>query len=279
MIDLHGAYNLLKIKEGDENLAAFRTKYGSYEDLFMPFGLTNALASFQNLVNDMFADLLNNFFVIYLDDIIVFSSSEEEHVKHVASILQRLRDNRLFSKASKCVFHASRVEYLGYFVSSDGLKMDSAKVQHILNWPHPKNITALQSFLGFANFYCLFIKCYSKKMTAFTSLLKKEPPFIFNEEALTQFEILKDALTTAPIFSHFNLSLPTIVETDASYYALGAVLSQVNDSENHPIAFDSCKLLQQSSAMKFMTRNSLAYFGLSSNGELFFFLFPILLKS
>ncbi|MBW0583536.1 hypothetical protein O181_123251 [Austropuccinia psidii MF-1] len=177
--------SLGRIKEGDEHLTAFRTKYGSYEYLVMPFGLTNAPASFQNLVNDIFADFLEVFVVVYLDDIMVFSSSEEEHVKHVASVLQRLRDNNLFAKASKCVFHASSVEYLGYVVSNDGLKMDSSKI-------------------------------------LLSSSMRK---------------------LSAPILSHFNPSLPTIVETDASDYALGAVLSQVNDSGKHPIAFDSRKLL------------------------------------
>ncbi|MBW0498388.1 hypothetical protein O181_038103 [Austropuccinia psidii MF-1] len=242
-IDLCGAYNLFKIKEGDENLTALRTRYGSYEYLVMPFGLTNAPASLQNLVNDIFADFLDIFVVVYLYDIMVFSSSQEEHVKHVASILQILMDNDLFAKASKCVFHASSVKYLGYVVSSEGLKMDSSKVQKILNWPQPKNIKALQSFLGFANFYHCFIKNSSKKISALTSLLKKDSTFIFNEEALSQFQILKEAFTTSPILSHFNPSLPTIVETDASDYALGAVLSQVNDSGKHPIAFDSRKLL------------------------------------
>ncbi|MBW0474335.1 hypothetical protein O181_014050 [Austropuccinia psidii MF-1] len=215
-IDLCGAYNLLRIKEGDEHLAAFRAKYGSYEYLAMSFGLTNAPASFQNL---------------------------EEHVKNVASVLQRLRDNNLFCKASKCVFHASSVEYLGYVVSSDGLKMNSSKVQQILNWPQLKRIKALQSFLGFSDFYCCFIKNYSKKITALTSLLKKDSALIFNEEALCQFPILKEAFITASILSHFNPSLPAIVETDASDYALSAVLSQVNDSGKNRIAFDSCKLL------------------------------------
>ncbi|MBW0557061.1 hypothetical protein O181_096776 [Austropuccinia psidii MF-1] len=242
-INLRGAYNLLRIKEGDEHLTAFRTKYGNYEYLVMPLGLTNAPASFQNLVNDIFSHFLYVFVGVYLDDIMVFSSSEEEHVKHVASVLQRLRDNNLFSKASKCVFHAPSVEYLGYVVSIDGLKMDSSKVQQILNWPQPKTIKALQSFLGVANFYRCFIKLYSKKISSLTSLLKKEPPFIFNEEALSHFQSIKEAFTTAPILSHFNPSLPTIVETDASHYALGAVLSQVNDSGKHPIAFDSRKLL------------------------------------
>ncbi|MBW0530480.1 hypothetical protein O181_070195 [Austropuccinia psidii MF-1] len=121
--------------------------------------------------------------------------------------------------------------------------MDSSKVQGILNCPQPKNIKALQSFLGFANFYCCFIKNYSKKITSLTSLLKKDSPFIFNEEVLSQFQILKEEFTTAPILSHFNPSLPAIVETDTSDYALGAVLSQGNDSLNHPIAFYSPKLL------------------------------------
>ncbi|MBW0524650.1 hypothetical protein O181_064365, partial [Austropuccinia psidii MF-1] len=197
----------------------------------------------KNLVNDIFSDFLDVFVVVYLDDIMVFSSSEEEHVKHVTSILQRLRENNLFSKASKCVFHASSVEYLGYVVSSEGLTMDPSKVQEILNWPQPRNIKALQSFLGFANFYCCFIKNYSKKITSLTSLLKKDSPFIFNEEALSQFQTLKEAFTTALILAHFNPSLPAMVNTDASDYALGAVLVQVNDSGKHPIAFDSGKLL------------------------------------
>ncbi|MBW0534854.1 hypothetical protein O181_074569 [Austropuccinia psidii MF-1] len=242
-IDLHGAYNLLRIKEGHEHLTAFGAKYGSYEYLGMPFGLTNAPASFQNPVNEIFADFLDIFVVVYLDDIMVFSISEEEHVKHVASVLQRLRDNNLFSKSSKCVFHASSVEYLGYIVSSEGLKMDYSKDQKILNWPQPKNIKARQSFLGFSNFYHCFIENYSKKISALTSLLKEDSPFIFNEEALSQFQILKEAFTTAPILSHFNPSLPTIVDTDASDYSLGAVLSQVNDSGKHPIVFDIYKLL------------------------------------
>ncbi|MBW0466513.1 hypothetical protein O181_006228 [Austropuccinia psidii MF-1] len=242
-INLHGAYNLLRIQEGDEHLTAFRAKYSSYEYLVMPFCLTNALASLQKLLKDISTDFLDIFVEFYLDDIMVFSSSEEEHVKHVASVLQRLRDNNLFAKASKCAFHSSSVEYLGYVVSSDGLKMDSSKVQQILNWPQPKNIKSFQSFLVFASFYCCFIKNYSKKITGLTSLLKKDSPFIFNEEACSQFQILKEAFTTSPILSHFNPSLTTILETYVSYYSLGAVLSQVNDSGRHPIAFDCCKLL------------------------------------
>ncbi|MBW0528290.1 hypothetical protein O181_068005 [Austropuccinia psidii MF-1] len=173
----------------------------------------------------------------------VFSKSEEEHVTHFSTVLSRLRANNLFAKASKCLFHVSSVEYLVYFVSSEGLKMDQEKVQHILNWPPPRNLKALQSLLGLANFYCHFIKNYSKKISSLTSFLKKDSCFPLNEEAHSHFHQLKEAFTTAPVLSHFNPSLPTILETDASNYALGAVLSQVSDSGKHPIAFISRKLI------------------------------------
>ncbi|MBW0583629.1 hypothetical protein O181_123344 [Austropuccinia psidii MF-1] len=184
----------------------------------MPFGLTNARASFQNLVNDIFQDLLDVYFVVYLDEIMVFSKSEEEHVTHASTVLSRLRANNLFAKSSKCLFHVSSVEYLGYVGSSEGLKMDQAKVQQILNWPPPRNLKALQYFLGFANFYHRFIKNYSKKISSLPSFLKKDSCFPPNEEAL---------------------------KTDASDYALGAVLSQVSDSGKHPIAFKSRKIIPE----------------------------------
>ncbi|MBW0492477.1 hypothetical protein O181_032192 [Austropuccinia psidii MF-1] len=230
-IGLHGAYKLLRIKEGDGCLKDFRTKYGSFEYLVMPFGLTNAPASSQNLFNDIFQDLLDVYVVVYLDYIIVFSKSEEEHVTHVSTVLSGLRANNLFAKASKCPFNVSSVEYLGYGVYSEGLKMDQAKVQQILNWPFIRNLKALQSFLGLANFYHRFIKNYSKKISSFTSFLKKDSCFPLNEEALSQFH------------HHSNPSLPIIVEMDASNYALGAVLSQFSDTGKHPIAFNSRKLV------------------------------------
>ncbi|MBW0520179.1 hypothetical protein O181_059894 [Austropuccinia psidii MF-1] len=214
-IDFHCAYNLLRIKEGDEHLTCFRTIYGSFEYLVMPFGLTNAPASFQNLVNDIFQDLLDVYVVLYLDDIMVFSKSEEEHVTHVSSVLSRLRANNLFAKNSKCLFHVSSVEYLGYVASPEGLKIDQENGQQILNWLPPRNLKALQSFLGFANLCRRFIKNYSKKIRSLTSLLKKDSCLPLNEKALGQFHHCSKP------------SLPTIVETNASNYALGAVLSQI----------------------------------------------------
>ncbi|MBW0584798.1 hypothetical protein O181_124513 [Austropuccinia psidii MF-1] len=121
--------------------------------------------------------------------------------------------------------------------------MDQENVQQFLNWPPPRNLNALQSFLGFANFYRRSIKNYSKKISSLTSFLKKDSCFPLNEETLRQFHQLKEESTIAQILSHFDPSLPTIVETDASDYALGAGLSQISDSGKHPIAFDSCRLL------------------------------------
>ncbi|MBW0561743.1 hypothetical protein O181_101458 [Austropuccinia psidii MF-1] len=190
-IDLCGAYNLLRIKEGDEHLTSFRTKYGSYEYLVLPFGLTSSPACFQNL--------LDVYFLVFLDHIMIFSKSEEENVTHVSTVLSRLRANNLFSKAPKCLFQVPSVKYLGYVVSSEGLKMDQERVQQILNWSPPINLKALQSFLGFANFYCHFIKNYLKKISSLTSFLKKDSCFPLNEEALSQFHQLKEAFTTTPI--------------------------------------------------------------------------------
>ncbi|MBW0485755.1 hypothetical protein O181_025470 [Austropuccinia psidii MF-1] len=220
-IYLCGAYNLLRLKEGDEHLIAFRAKYGSYAYLGIPFGLTNAPASFQNLFNDIFYNILDIYVVVYFDDIMIFSKSEEEHVTHVSTVHSRLRANNLFSKASKCPFHVSSVDYLGYIFSSEGLKMDQAKVQQIINWQPPRNLKALHSL---------------------TSFFKKGSCFPFNEKDLSQSHQLKEAFTTAPILSHFNPSLPTIVETNASDYSLGAVLSQVSNSGRQPIAFYSHKV-------------------------------------
>ncbi|MBW0587259.1 hypothetical protein O181_126974 [Austropuccinia psidii MF-1] len=259
-IDLRGAYNLLRIKEGDEHLTCFRTKYGSYKYFVMPFGLTNSPASFQNLVNDIFQDLLDVYFVVYLDEIMVFYKSEEEHVTHVSTVLSKLRANTLFAKASKCLFHVSNVEYLGYVVSSEGLKMDQAKVQQILNSPPPRNLKALQSFLGFANFYCRFIKNYSKKISSLTSFLKKDSCYPLNEEALTQFHQLKEAFTTTPILLYPPFCKP--IPEEPNY--------KIHDKELLGIVWALKRwrafLLSLSSPFEFLTNHSSLQYLMTSKG-------------
>ncbi len=161
-LDLRNAYYLVRIREGDEWKTAFNTPRGLFEYLVMPFGLSNAPAVFQALVNDVLRDMVDQFIYVYLDDILIFSRSLQEHVQHIRVVLQRLLENGLFVKAEKCVFHAQSVPFLGYIVSSEGMCMDPDKVQAVVDWPTPDSRKALQRFLGFANFYRRFIRNYSQ---------------------------------------------------------------------------------------------------------------------
>jgi hypothetical protein len=126
-IDLRGAYNLVSIKEGDEWKIAFQTRYGLFEYLVMPFGLTNAPAFYQHMMNDIFREYLDDFVVIYLDDILIFSKNEEDHENHVHLVLSKLREMNLYAKLEKCEFHQSQVEWVGYILSPTGVSMDQKK--------------------------------------------------------------------------------------------------------------------------------------------------------
>lgn len=169
-LDLRNAYHLVRIHEGDEWKTAFNTPLGHFEYLVMPFGLTNAPAVFQTLVNDVLQDFLNLFVFVYLDDILIFSRTPEEHQVHVRSVLQRLLENRLFVKAEKCEFHVSSVSFLGYVLAGGQVKTDPAKVKAVLEWPVPESRKKLQRFLGFANFYSCFIRNYGQVAVPLTHL-------------------------------------------------------------------------------------------------------------
>jgi hypothetical protein len=144
---------LLIISSGDEWKTAFQTRYGSYEWLVMPEGLTNAPAAFQRFVNSVFANRLDICVIVYLDDILIYSQDLASHKNHVQEVLRRLRKHRLYAKPKKCEFHSTSMEYLGYLLSPDGLTMSNEKVQAIVDWPEPRKVKDIQSFLGFANFY------------------------------------------------------------------------------------------------------------------------------
>ncbi len=151
-LDLCNAYHLVRIRKGDEWKTAFNTPRGHFEYLVMPFGLSNSPAVFQALINDMLRDMVDQFIYVYLDDILIFSSSLQEHVQHVRRVLQRLLENGIFVKTEKCIFHAQSVSFLGYIISSEGVRMDPDKVKALVDWPSPDSRKALQMFLGFANF-------------------------------------------------------------------------------------------------------------------------------
>ena len=242
-IDLRGAYHLLRVAPGHEWKTTFRCRYGSFEFRVMPFGLTNAPSSFQHYINDVLHEFVDKFVVAYLDDILIFSKNATDHSKHVRVVLETLRKHSLYAKATKCIFHASSVDFLGYIVGIDGLAMDPGKVKTILDWPKPKTVKAVQSFLGFANFYRRFIRDYSKVVSPLTALTKKDATFEWTSKADSSFESLKTRFTTAPILRHFDPALAAFLETDASDYAIGSILSQAGeDGMLHPVAFDSRKL-------------------------------------
>jgi hypothetical protein len=239
-LDLRHAYHLVRIAEGDEWKTAFRTRYGSFEWRVMPFGLTNAPAAFQRFMNDIFSDLLDVTVIVYLDDILIFSDDRAKHKEHVREVLRRLRIHGLYARPDKCLFSVESVSYLGFILSPDGLKMDPVKIQAIMDWPEPKKVKDVQSFLGFANFYRRFISDYSDIVIPLTRLTRKGIKWNFSDEARKAFETLKRAFTSAPVLTHWIPGRPIIVETDASDYALGAILSiQNEDGEIHPVAFHS----------------------------------------
>uniref|UniRef100_A0A803SNQ0 Gypsy retrotransposon integrase-like protein 1 n=1 Tax=Anolis carolinensis TaxID=28377 RepID=A0A803SNQ0_ANOCA len=242
-LDLRGAYNLIRIREGDEWKTAFNTCFGCHEFRVMPFGLCNAPAVFQRFMNDVFRDLIDQFLVIYLDDILIFSKDEKEHRQHVKQVLHRLRANGLFAKASKCVFHVPEVEFLGHVVSGRELKMDPHKVDAVNSWQELKTKKDVQRFLGFANYYREFIPNFAKLTVPLTQLLRKKQPFVWGREAHDAFLQLKSSFQSDNILTHPDVDKPFVVEADASSYALGAVLSQKDSSGTlRPCGFYSRQL-------------------------------------
>ena len=206
----------------------------------MPFGLTNAPAAFQHFMNEIFADLLDICTVIYLDDILIYSDSMSDHILHVREALQRLRDNGLYASTEKCEFHSTSVDYLGFILSPDGLTMDPAKIQVIQDWPEPRKIRDIQSFLDFANFYRRFIYNYSDIVIPLTRLTRKGTPWHFSDDCQNAFTAIKKAFTCALVITHWVPDVQITVETDASDYAVAAILSiTLSDGEIHPVAFYS----------------------------------------
>ena len=246
-LDLRHGYNLIRIAKGDEWKTAFRTKYGLFEYLVMPFGLCNAPASFQAMINEVLRELLDEGVIVYIDDILIYSETEEEHVLLVKKVLEKLKKANLCVAINKSHFHVKEVDYLGYIISDKGISLSPEKVKSVRNWnpPNPNAPSAVkwaQEFLGFANFYRRFIEGFSKIAKPLTDLTKKDIRFEWSDSCQEAFETLKNKFTEAPILVHYLSDRPTVIETDASDYALGAVLSQVCDDKRlHPVAFHSRK--------------------------------------
>ena len=225
-IDLRSGYHQLRIKDNDVPKTAFRTRYGHYEFLVMPFGLTNAPAAFMDLMNRVFAQYLDKFIIVFIDDILVYSKTPEEHEEHLRVTLQLLRDSKLYAKFSKCDFWLSKVHFLGHVVSKEGVSVDPAKVEAVSKWAAPTSVTEIRSFLGLAGYYRRFVEGFSKIAAPLTALTRKGKKYEWTEKCDKSFQELKNRLTTAP-----TLTLPTededfVIFSDASKLGLGAVLMQ-----------------------------------------------------
>jgi hypothetical protein len=241
-IDLRSGYHQVRVAEADVEKAAFRTRYGHYEFIVMPFGLTNAPATFQNLMNHTVREFLDRFVVVYLHDILVYSKDLEEHVAHLRAVLERLRQQQLYGKHSKCDFAKSEVEYLGHVIGRGTARVDPKKITAVQDWRTPKTVMDIQSFLGFANYYRRFVKDDAKIATPMTRLIKKNEEWKWGQEQPQAFDRLKTLLTHAPVLRLSDSSRPYVLATDASDYALGAVLMQDFRHGNQPVAYTSRQL-------------------------------------
>ena len=241
-IDLRTGFHQIRIADADIEKTAFRTRYGSFEYLVLPMGLCNAPSTFMQLMNDTFRDLLDKTVLVFLDDILVFSRTKEEHLAHVREVLLRLRKQQLYAKRSKCEFLRSEVEFLGHRIGANGLSVSQDKVQAVREWPTPKNVHDVRSFLGLAGFYRRFVKDYSKIALPLTELTKTTNPFAWGPPQRDAFEALKKALSSTPVLLIPDPSKPYTLNCDACKYAIGGTLQQDHGNGLQPVAYMSRKL-------------------------------------
>ncbi|GBG59593.1 hypothetical protein CBR_g49853 [Chara braunii] len=225
-LSCRSAYHQIRVAKEDQHKTAFRSRFGHYEFTVMPFGLRNGPATFQMAMNTMFQDLLEDFVLVYIDDILIYNRTLE-HMTHLRTVLQRLRDHGLYAKLSKCTFAQSKVDFLGHQVSEHGLHMDDSKIHAIVDWPTPTSLPALRSFLGLTNYYGHFLKNYAQYSSQLTPLTRGRLPFHWTPVHEDAFRSLKRLVTSAPILHLPDYSRPFIVTTDASDFAIGVVLSQI----------------------------------------------------
>jgi hypothetical protein len=241
-LDIVAAFNNLRIKEGQEWMTAFNTRYGLFESLVMPFGLTNAPATFQTYINKLLHPFLDVFCTAYIDDILIYSDDFTSHKTHVKRVLAVLQDAGLKCDIKKCEFAAQEVCYLGMIISTNGVMMDPKKVECIKDWEAPSCVKDVQAFLGFANFYRRFIKGFSTVAKPLVNLTKKDTPFKWTDRCNDAFESLKLAFVSAPVLGHFDPDLEIFVEADASDFVSAGVISQKGkDGVRRPIAYMSKK--------------------------------------
>ncbi|MCO5611700.1 hypothetical protein L7F22_065958 [Adiantum nelumboides] len=236
-IDLKSGYHQIRIVNEDILKTAFRTTFCLYEYLVMPFGLTNAPATFNRMMERIFRPH-RNFTGVFFDDVIIYSKSMEEHKKHLQVIFQALRDNKLFINQKKSEFFLQEIQYLGHIISKSSIRMDPSKLEVIKEWPNPRNLHELRSFIGMCAYYRRFIEKFSLIASPLHDLTKKNVKYVWTEGKQEAFDKLKQKLTSQPVLVLPDLSKPFEVQCDACGDCLGAVLLQ----EGHAIAYESRRL-------------------------------------
>lgn len=240
-LDLASGYHQIRVAEKDVEKTAFGSRFGLFEFMVLPFGLMNAPATFMKAMNNMFLDYLDEFIILYLDDILIYSSSADEHWRHLRLVFEKLRDNKFIVKESKCEVFKTSINFLGYVVSQLGVQTDPEKVAAIMNLKPPSNISELRSFLGVVGFYRRFIAGFAAVAEPLSELLKKESTWCWTPRQDTAFRELKRLVSSSPCLKLPNFQLPFIVTCDASEMAVAGVLSQLHGHLDAPIAFESRK--------------------------------------
>lgn len=240
-IDIRQAFHRIRMNPEHRDYTTFRTRYGTFRYNVLPFGLTNGPATFQKFINEILMEYLDDFCSAYMDDILIWSETEEEHQTHVRQVLERLKKAGLQADIKKCEFHVTETRFLGFIIGTKGVAVDPDKVAAVKQWAPPTTVKGVQSFLGFCNFYRKFVPEYSRVAKPLTNLTKKAVPFQWDEHCRVAFDTLKKALTSAPILAHYQADYETRVETDASGGVVAGALLQQNPNTQkwHPIAFFS----------------------------------------
>ena len=245
IMDMQAGYWQVGLNPEDRKKSAFITADGLYQFKVMPFGLTNAPATFQRMMDVLLAGLKWNSCLVYLDDVVVFSKTIDEHLERLEAILLRFRQANLKLKLSKCSFLATTLKVLGYVVSGSGLSPDPAKLSAVQDFPVPLRLRDVQSFVGLCSYYRRSIKDFAIIARPLTNLTKKKQAFVWNEEQQASFAALKQSLLTPPVLGHPDYNLPMEIHCDASGYGLGAILIQRQDKEERVISYAS-RLLDKS---------------------------------
>lgn len=253
-LDLRSGYHQIRMAEADEGKTAFKTHSGHFEFRVMPFGLTSAPATFQSVMNTIFAHAIRKFVLVFVDDVLIYSKTLPDHVKHLAHVFQVLEQNKLFLKRSKCTFAQKSLEYLGHIISGSGVSTDPAKIQAVDQWPQPRNVKQLRGFLGLAGYYRKFIRQFGVISRPLTNLLRKNIPFVWSPQVNSAFRALKQALVQAPVLALPNFTQDFVLEADACATGVGAVLMQ----QGHPVAFLSKALGPKNQTLSIYDKECLA---------------------